>query len=419
MANFFENFGNERNCKEISKEFLDKNSEKYDGILSCKQDEKSKAYFLNINKDKKIKFEIKNFEIIGLDEIEKNCGKKDLTFEELLNYSANAMEYIEIKLNKDFQIKINDIEWDQKDLILSENIVFKHNDILYIKPENPFKTIPLRITGAENENDYVFTAYQKPCKSLYKRKYAMKDDKWLIIDIDIDRKKGKMHFKYTLNNKVIKTAEGYLSALKFIKNADKNTIDILGIKYNLSGDKNILPDDRLIEIWENIVALEKELGFKFELGEDKTLSDKEIIQIKKLYRTLVEKKPFKWDEKLNNLSFDISNKSEKIVKDFRDKKGKFALFGDGKDDDVYIAFSKSVELYQISAFFNLKYDYDETDKENKKYVIYFKNDNNDERYKSVMFFKTEEEMNQFKSKNNFLNILEKAEELKGIQKKES
>ena len=95
------------------------------------------------------------------------------------------------------------------------------------------------------------------------------------------------------------------------------------------------------------------------------------------------------------------------------------MFGDGKDDDVYIAFSKSVELYQISAFFNLKYDYDETDKKNKKYVIYFKNDNNDERYKSVMFFKTEEEMNKFKSKDDFLNILEKAEELKGVYKKES
>ena len=76
MANFFENFGNERNCKEIPKEFLDRNSEKYDGVFSYKQDEKSKAYFLNVNKDKKIKFEIKNFEIIGLDEIEKKLWKK-------------------------------------------------------------------------------------------------------------------------------------------------------------------------------------------------------------------------------------------------------------------------------------------------------------------------------------------------------
>ncbi|WP_138269567.1 abortive infection system toxin AbiGii family protein [Anaerofustis stercorihominis] len=419
MANFFENFGDERNCKEILPEVLEMISAKYNGAFFYERDEKSKAYFLNLNKDKNINFEIKNLEIIGLDEIKKNCGKEDLTFEELLNYSTNAMEYIEIKLNKDFPITINGVNLDERDLILSENTVSKRNTKLYIKSGDESKEIPLKITETEGGNVYVFTAYQKPCKSLYKRKYSTKDDKWLIIDIDIDRKKGKIHFKYTLNNKIIKTAEDYLSALKFVKNADKNTIDFLDFKYNLSGDKNILPDDSLIEIWENIVALEKELGFKFELGEDKTLSDKEIIQIKKLYRTLVEKKPFKWDEKLNNLSFDILDESKKIIKDFRDKKGKFALFGDGKDDDVEIAFSKSVELYQISAFFNLKYDYDETDKKNKKYVIYFKNDNNDERYKSVMFFKTEEEMNKFKSDNNFLNILAKAEELKGIQKRES
>ena len=322
------------------------------------------------------------------------------------------MQYIKIKLKKDFSIKINGIEWDQKDLILSENIVSKHNDILYIKPENEFKTIPLQITETENGNVYDFIAYQKPCKSLYKRKYAMKDDKWLIIDIDIDRKKGKMHFKYTLNNKVIKTAEGYLSALKFVKNADKNTIDILGIKYNLSGDKNILPDDRLIEIWENIVALEKELDFKFELGEDKTLSGKEIIQIKKLYRTLVEKKPFKSGEKLNNVSFDISKEGEENIENLINIENKIVLFKFSINENVKVAFSKSIELCQLDAFLYLKYDYYERDEKNNTYKVYFKDDKDYKRYTSTMFFKTEEEMNQFKSKNNFLNILAKAEELK-------
>lgn len=405
MANFVENFKNKENNKEfLSEKILNQLNEEFNGDL--KYEFMKNSYILLPNKDtKSITMRLENFDIENIEVIKKNCGKDSITIEQLFEYSYNAQETIYLKPKENFKQIINDHEIKNWVISRYKNHILK-DGVFSFTPEKMDQKIKINIGAGKGEESYPYIFIRKPFAHLTKKKYETSDTSNLFIQLIIDD--NYIHVDIELNYKNIKNATEYLKLLYFLNTIVDKGVFINGQKVADDFIRDEIYNQRcnLILTWKKIVQIEQEVGKEFKLISD-DIDEEQLELIYLLHQTLVEKKPVKYNEKVNNFSY---KKNDEVLKKLESAKDNRNLYLEKSDKKEFMILGNKLSLYEIRGYFNLYIRKLEDKKE--KIIVHIEEKNDYKIYSGVLLFITEGDLIDFQKKKDHAIILHNAEELK-------
>lgn len=160
-------------------------------------------------------------------------------------------------------------------------------------------------------------------------------------------------------------------------------------------------DDITLEIWKKIISIEEKIDVQFDPVFEIETENLDLVY--KLYRSLIEKRPYKINKKLSTLTFNLLNF------DIKDNINKPLYFQFNNEMTINLL-GKTIEMYIISSAYNMMiYKLDTNEKDNQC-IAYFKESNASvESYLSCMIFKSEKSMNKYIEENDIPHLFEKAE----------
>lgn len=402
MGSFVSNF-KKQNMKEgfLSPSILDELNSKWNGNFAYHYFE-NEGYLLLPNNNK-FEFKMKNFKVKNKEEIEAKCGKENMTFNEILEYSYNAQKPIYLKPLENFQQFINDTLIDRNEMVIPESgeLNFKNGEIIIAPPKMNINFV-LKV-GSLN-NFYEFEFERKTTEHLMKKKFSTKDDSWIHIEYETNNEKVNFNFIIDKNN--ISTPKQYLAGLKFMQDIYNEGMYINGHKISepLKDDK-YESRSQLITLWQEIVEIEDFLNLNFKINKDE-FSKEELIDIYTLHQTLIEHKPVKKFEKLNTASYEYNEQNEILFNKFNPDSYK-NLYIEFYDEIEFDVLSTKINLYFIKGYFNLNVNKVEKNDEKQEYILYFDEDKDNKMFNSLMVFDSYDKLNEFVHEKDHIDWLYK------------
>lgn len=172
-------------------------------------------------------------------------------------------------------------------------------------------------------------------------------------------------------------------------------------------DKKSDSIEHLIDYFEKIIELEKNLNIKFDIEQHAvTVGDMQNLGI--LYFSLIKKNPWRIKGKLNNVKYNWSQTPDEIKDILENNKSDFALSFEKKENITLYKINFS--LYMLYAYFNLSVSNIDTISDDEK-IVYF-DVNNKDTYGTCICFKSESDLKNFMQKEDFLSKMTNATSLK-------
>lgn len=253
-------------------------------------------------------------EKFGFPEIAKPIFEKKgkVTIQDAMEYAYNSQTRIELLPDADDCYIINGQKINKSMLVTAplKGVDF-YNGQLFISPPKFPDPFPMKISG----NGYSMTlmVQRQPVNSFVSIIIASIGETPLSINYAIDSEKETINF----NVKTHPSSDvSQVIAAKEILNAfidGTATIEDLPFEYSFDGQDKKIPEETL-RFWHKLFDVEKSINVKFDATEEIKIDDIKLIDA--LYRSLVEKKPYKkylTDMKLSGVgSFDdLSVSAEK------------------------------------------------------------------------------------------------------------
>lgn len=330
------------------------------------------------------------------------------TLENVITYAYNSQSYITFLPDKDGNYTVNGKPIKATDLIKAplKEINFKEVRIV-LRPQQfpvPFK---LKISGEEYEDEIYIKRI--PNNSLTVQKYESDNERMLSIGFEIDSNDiKKLDFSINVNREKAKSAEeivkGYHIYNAFMDGHGK----INDMEVSTDG---LIESDKIsvdtIRFWEMVLEIQRHLDIKFNNFNDVTAQD--IKSVKKLYRCLLEEKPYKEYKQYTSVTGigNIEECKNEMINEEREISFDFI-------SEITIAlFDTPIKLSMLHAIFGaaIKSKEDVTCDKDGNFKIALSTYPQRKMYEAVMLFSTMEELTKFRELSNYIKLMESATEI--------
>lgn len=411
MANFTKHFKNQNSNKGfLPKSVLNKFNEQWQGELKYEYNEN--GFYSLLPENKVATISIENFIVEDIEKIEEKCGKKNLTMNDLINYSYNSQKELVLQEKSGFKFNINGFNVKKGDLVISragrKDIL---NSKIILSPQKMNNEMKMKIGNGDKDMELTFV--QQPFESLTSRKFVTLPSSLLNIDfifnIIDNEKNGSMKFHININEKQIHDAKTYVETLEFMQGIFNQGMYVYGEKLKVKEKEPNQTIDRtnLIDIWKKVIEIEKCLDIKFNI-DDFDLDRETTKSILDLFQGLVLKKPVVLLEKINSIQFEYEGDNDNILEIIKASDEKQSFYFEIPDEYKITLFKKEVKLFCLYGYFNIRFNCIESEDEHSITVLIDENKYNVK--KCIMFFKTNEELKYFQKDENHVNVM--AEDLK-------
>ena len=338
---------------------------------------------------------------VDLSEKQKKILGRHPTLEEVLKYSYDFQENIQTQPSD--SVCIND-----KTIPVNEFIYFPfsnskvENGKFIIIPDS-FEAIPPFTLIVENvEMEIQMKRIPNSDKNI--QKYVGENkEKTLTMTVTYNTEDDSNSLNITYNLSNAKCYADFLSCAKIYNGIidGKTLIKDINKPFAKDGSANLKINKFNIKTWEKIIEIERKLNCIF--SPSLTIDYDEILTIEKLYKNLIENKPYKTGDKINTLTF-TTNPTE-IERNLNKP-----LFFQFNSSAFVNLLGIKLELYAITCIYHMMIYKVEEDEVNNNYIARFKESNSGVKpYISSMLFASEDKMNEFVSKNNVAEIFSRAE----------
>lgn len=331
---------------------------------------------------------------------------EDKSINEILQYSYSSQEPLKLKEN----IPLGDSMLEVKDIF---KFPFKAKEIslgeIVLVP-SPFCAFNLELSG--NGIKKTITIKRQESKDINRIIFKRVDSRDLDFSYTLNSKSSKINFSININFEQCVSIEELIDNLKLYKAFGDGTIKISGIGIDKKGhdfkidiDRNAL--DSIIDFYEKLLKITKLLNI--DIKPKSSIDNDDIYSVDELYRTLIEKKPYKKYTQINKLNISMLNELDKEL--ISNKEG-FAFYSLCEFECSILGCS--IDLPSIIAIYNIRIT-DVKILNSSKYIDYeldISNSKGKKIYSSCMHFKDEDTRdNYIKNIDNIIEELNDTEEI--------
>lgn len=399
MAKFSKNFKKNAHNEKLPESVLKEINKQFKNFEYV---EKNGVYILVQKND--IPFHFCNFEIVNPEFYKSKFKKSDLSFDEIYSYLYNSQTSLELKEKDNTFMIIDGQKRKLSDQILSKYNIVNGTGKITITPITMNEEVYFDI-GSDKTNAKKIKFARRPIDSATALKYESIDSNEKI-HIKMILENHFIGIDLTLVDKNIHGSQDYLDCLKELNQLYKT------FYFNNQGpicfkDKKSDSIEHLIDYFEKVIELEKNLNIKFDIEQHAvTVGDMQNLGI--LYFSLIKKNPWRIKGKLNNVKYNWSQTPDEIKDILENKKSDFALSFEKKENITLYKINFS--LYMLYAYFNLSVSNIDTISDDEK-IVYF-DVNNKDTYGTCICFKSESDLKNFMQKEDFLSKMTNATSLK-------
>ena len=277
--------------------------------------------------------DISGFNAVLPKEAEPLFDPNNRTFQDLLTYAYNTQTTIRLSPDKDGCYTVNGERIKANDFIVAPLKGTEISDgCLYIKAPTFPEPVPIEVTG----NGYTLTLMfqRQTINSINKISIASVGQASLKISYILDSANINSPMQFNISLCPYPSVSDVLAA-KEIFNAfsqGNGTLDGVIISPNEDMTFQGIPD-KVLQFWHRLYEIENKLNVKFNAENDLTIDD--VKNVDKLYRCLVEEKPFIEYQKEITLSGFVGE-SDSIQRKCAENQGKEILFEYGEEIKISI-----------------------------------------------------------------------------------
>lgn len=341
---------------------------------------------------------------ITKDNLEIPSKLKDKDFNEILEYIYLTQDTLKIKGD----IEINGIKFNLSELIKKPFEELNITDgVLEIIPEQ-FKEFELKIScGMLSKRIKV---KRQPCEDVERAYFKRIDSDGLDISYIMDNNKNNVDLKIDVDINKCKNIKSVIENLEMAKGFYEGNLSINGKVLNL---KN-MNYDYDIDVLENMLKFYKWTNqisqmLDIDINPCKDIRVEDVESVYKLYRTLIENRPYKEFCNIDKLSLSTTKRVDSNILT-KDNVGAFQFSCNTEFDLLH----ENISLKTIVVIYNIQISKVEEIciSNGFEYELKINNIEGERIYKSIICFKDDESYNTYVSENkNIVNELSTAEEL--------
>lgn len=327
--------------------------------------------------------------------------------QELSEYLYRSQKEVEIDSSI---IEFDGFKFSVNDLIkmpFSSNEFDEKNIKLILKPVSFPKPIPLIIGYGDNNIEMNFQ--RQPYEDLHKSLFKSIDRKSLVISYMLDEVSKGITVNITINIGEAESVEEIVIISEIYKCFKNGKGKISNIELNKGFDNANEESglDSLIQFWNKVNLLSKELGILFKPQKEIKKSDIDLVE--KLYKSFIEKKPYR--EFINIDEIEVTFSKESDNSGMLNKDG---IVLDFTSNNEYKLLGQKLNLLDHVMWCNLKIkDIVLIDKKNYKYKFIIDEESSNKLFQVIRHFKSIEEIEIYReSISRNVNDLENIEILK-------
>ncbi|SFC41882.1 abortive infection system toxin AbiGii family protein [Clostridium uliginosum] len=325
----------------------------------------------------KAKLKLKNMEGI------KNTG-------EAIEYLYRTQQEVEIAGKS---IELDGVKFDINELIKMPLRNKNFNDLngkLILKP-HPFPK-PFKLMVGYGDKNIEMLFQRQPYADLHKILFKSIDRKSLVISYIVDEVIGNMIINVSIHIGEAESVEEIVEISRIYKCFMSGEGRIADINLNRGFDNITEKDglDSLIEFWNKVDLISKELGILFNPKRD--ILKKDVNLVERLYRCFVKDKPYKEIVDLENLTVKCSTELDK--KQFINKDG---LVLEIVDPKTYELLEEKFDIYTVTTWCNVMVkDAELVDKKNWEYKFIMDTDSDKKIFRVIKYFKNKEDAEKYR-----------------------
>ena len=290
-----------------------------------------------------------NFKMgIKFPEIPKEIQKEIKNFDDMYEYLYRTQKSCEIETDSEGNITINNQKIPLENLVidvLEHNKVGKWSMIPLSFPE------PVKINIKAGNITREFTLARQPYESMDITYLKSVEEKPLGIQMFIkekeNRKNVSIDIKINMSIDELKSVEEIVEVCDFYKNfltgkIMLGTSEIKSLK-NVEYTNNVHIDEK-VSFWNKVLELEKILDKNFDATK---LKPEDYNKVQRMYKSLVEKKPFKIPNKVNAMKLDNMESYEKAL----ELVGETMAFEFTREENIKIM-NRKIKIYILERVYN-------------------------------------------------------------------
>lgn len=310
---------------------------------------------------------------------------------EVMEFLYRTQKSYKINVDSDDKLNINGTEFKIEELTdypYEEKPLGKYSFTIIPQPfQSPF-SFNLEGDGIKKE----FIIERQPFADMHKSLYKSVNDRNFEITYILDEEKQNISFNFNLNIKSSKSVAELLEYLKLYYSCTIGDIKINGdkipkVQMNSLEDKSM---KETIRFWEKVLTLEEVLSVNF--IPDPQIELNEVICIEKLYKSLIEKKPFKEYISIDEITI------KGVLNDFDIKRivgVKGVSFSFQQSSSIKVLGVK-LDLNSIVYYFDMKVkSYKCINKIEQNYKLFIESCKDRKIYQSILYLINEEESEKY------------------------
>jgi hypothetical protein len=323
----------------------------------------------------------------------KNLPKEIRTAEKLMEFMYRTQESITILPDKDGCITVNDTKLKIDELIetpLKDKKLKECKMSISPPPFPPPFIVPIKVNGIRKDISFQRYPYADMQKSLFRNT----DNGILKLSYLINEENRSMNFSFNIEIEKAENIAQILEALRFYEAFQRNDFKIAGMEVTkITATEEEQAIIETINFWERIYELEKVLGNKF--VPEFPITQNVAERLEQLYRSFVEKKPYKEYVDINSITTSITGDVQK--KAVLSPTEAMFYYLQKEPEPEFILWGIKISLYSVVGIFDLRVrDIVLLNKRQKKYKLITEPTTEQGSYISILYFLTEEEAINYK-----------------------
>ncbi|EMA6342834.1 abortive infection system toxin AbiGii family protein [Bacillus cytotoxicus] len=217
-----------------------------------------------------------------------------------------------------------------------------------LKPEPFGEPFPLKIECEEENIAKDFLVKRQPLADMHKSLYKSIDDGGLEITYTIDEEKSNLNFNVHIDILKAERVEEIIEAFKIYKAFIDGKIKVGGLQLNsVPIEKEKVAAMTALEYWKKVQAIADKLNIQFNPKKDIDIEGEQWID--KLYRTLIEIRPYKQSSAIDRFvtTIEMDVDGQNLI-----EKGAM-VFQYTHEENIKL-YGVEIQLYSAVALFNCK-----------------------------------------------------------------
>ena len=329
----------------------------------------------------------------------------------VMQYAYNSQTPIKIAPRDDGTYIINGETIKSSELIRSpyDNLMVEGTILVMQPPEFPE---PFKLTLGGNGYSIELKVQRKANNSINIYLFETLDDSPIKLSCKFNIETTSCSYTISIPSKISHSVSEVM-AVNQIFNAfmlGKGSINNMPITETSNEKVKMVPDET-IDFWEKVKTLEEIFNVEFDACRDIYVA--EVNKVYELYRTLVEKRPFKLNQKYNNLKGSCKSH---LFTQVEDMIGKEMFFEFVETEDVDLL-GVHLRFYGLVAIYGAAIE-DIVMPENEQFgefEIKIKTAEDKTMYSSTMYFITEEDLKTYRDEENHIDNFSISEEIAYIR----